>query len=50
MQIKEGENERLGEGRLEEKEANVEKKGICKIKRQGPIRWCWARKACYRQE
>lgn len=47
-----GENGKLGEGtdcRRKRKE-KVGKKGICKIKRQGPIRWCWARKVCYRQE
>lgn len=49
---REGENGRLGEGRdwRRKREEKVGKKGICKIKRQGPIRWCWARKVCYRQE
>ena len=48
-----GESERMkgwGRGETRGERSKVEKKGICKIKRQGPIRWCWARKACYRQE
>lgn len=41
---------RVGVGERLEEERKVEEKGICKIKRQGPIRWCWAGKARYRQE
>lgn len=48
-----GERERMkgwGRGEAGGEGSKVEKKGICKIKRQGPIRWCWARKACCKQK